>query len=275
MAESIIASGASSEPTSTLSESAESITCYERDEGRCEDGMCLRTGCRLRNDRPASESAGASEGFLHLDRMPDVSNDLQREICEAYRRACIEIGQKVPDVLGWPLAVVAQVAIQSRAAPVQAEPVAWRPAIIRLLWEKQFEGSPWGSKFHLIRPDSLEADYGALADKIIAASPPTPVSGEADWKAIAKELSDTLLSLRPLGGSELLTRHGKGDSETYLADAKHFRLVIANTRNELHELKCDAVRQSRSASATPVSAGLDDMGKQNGSEEIPTRKRKS
>jgi len=43
-----------------------------------------------------------------------------------------------------------------------------RREVIQLLWEKQFEGSPWQSKFHLIRPDSLDADYGALADKIIA-----------------------------------------------------------------------------------------------------------
>lgn len=44
-----------------------------------------------------------------------------------------------------------------------------RETVIRLLWEKQFEGSPWSDKFHLIRPDSLEADYGTLADKIIEA----------------------------------------------------------------------------------------------------------
>jgi hypothetical protein len=43
-----------------------------------------------------------------------------------------------------------------------------REKVIRALWEKQFEGSPWQSKFHLILPDSLEADYGTLADKIIA-----------------------------------------------------------------------------------------------------------
>lgn len=29
----------------------EGITCYERDEDLCEDPMCLRLGCRLRNDR--------------------------------------------------------------------------------------------------------------------------------------------------------------------------------------------------------------------------------
>ena len=44
-----------------------------------------------------------------------------------------------------------------------------RERVIKILWEKQFEGSPWHDKFHLIRLDSLEADYGALADKIIKA----------------------------------------------------------------------------------------------------------
>ena len=29
----------------------EGITCYERDEDLCEDPMCLRLSCRLRNDR--------------------------------------------------------------------------------------------------------------------------------------------------------------------------------------------------------------------------------
>lgn len=43
-----------------------------------------------------------------------------------------------------------------------------RDRVIKLLWQKQFEGSPWHDKFHLMRPDSLEADYGTLADKIIA-----------------------------------------------------------------------------------------------------------
>lgn len=43
-----------------------------------------------------------------------------------------------------------------------------RAKIIRLLWEKQFEGTAWEGKFHMIRPDSLEPDYGELADKIIA-----------------------------------------------------------------------------------------------------------
>jgi hypothetical protein len=29
----------------------EGTTCYERDEVLCDDQMCLRVGCRLRNER--------------------------------------------------------------------------------------------------------------------------------------------------------------------------------------------------------------------------------
>lgn len=31
----------------------EGMTCYERDETLCEDQMCLRVGCRIRNERMA------------------------------------------------------------------------------------------------------------------------------------------------------------------------------------------------------------------------------
>lgn len=43
-----------------------------------------------------------------------------------------------------------------------------REQVIKILWQKQFEGTPWHDKFDLIRPNSL-GDYGALADQIIAA----------------------------------------------------------------------------------------------------------
>jgi len=33
---------------------SDAMTCYEQDEKRCEDPMCLRVGCRLRNNRIAS-----------------------------------------------------------------------------------------------------------------------------------------------------------------------------------------------------------------------------
>lgn len=37
---------------------SEVMTCYERDDILCEDGMCLRTGCRLRNKRLDAERQG-------------------------------------------------------------------------------------------------------------------------------------------------------------------------------------------------------------------------
>jgi hypothetical protein len=40
--------------------------------------------------------------------------------------------------------------------------------VARMLWEKQFEGTPWAGKRHLIRPDSL-GDYRSLAEKIMRA----------------------------------------------------------------------------------------------------------
>ncbi|MCK1445393.1 hypothetical protein IVB43_23700 [Bradyrhizobium sp. 48] len=37
------------------------VTCYERDEDPCEDQMCQRTGCRLRNERLSGDVAQAAE----------------------------------------------------------------------------------------------------------------------------------------------------------------------------------------------------------------------
>lgn len=89
-----------------------------------------------------------------------------------------------------------------------------RQTVIQLLWEKQFENSPWGTKFHLIRPDSLEADYGALADKIITAlcadntkaSPPPltapnpPAGGEAvAWGRVNDEPFEYAIQQGPHG----------------------------------------------------------------------------
>lgn len=36
---------------------SEGMTCYERDETLCEDQMCLRTGCKMRNERLAQYSS--------------------------------------------------------------------------------------------------------------------------------------------------------------------------------------------------------------------------
>jgi hypothetical protein len=42
-----------------------------------------------------------------------------------------------------------------------------RDKIAVLLWEKQFEGTVWATKIHLIAPRSLEP-YREFADRIIA-----------------------------------------------------------------------------------------------------------
>ncbi|MCA6114292.1 hypothetical protein J6524_05025 [Bradyrhizobium sp. WSM 1738] len=81
----------------------------------------------------------------------------------------------------------------ARASAVSQRP---RQAVIRLLWEKQFEGSPWASKFHLIRPDSLEADYGTLADKIIAAIQPAGLAQSQDASEPVELIDKRLADLR-------------------------------------------------------------------------------
>lgn len=42
---------------------SEGTTCYERDEALCEDQMCLRVGCRIRNERLATEPKRFSNGL--------------------------------------------------------------------------------------------------------------------------------------------------------------------------------------------------------------------
>jgi hypothetical protein len=49
---------------------ADGMTCYERDETFCEDQMCLRTGCRLRNKRTTTALTPSREELLALaDRL--------------------------------------------------------------------------------------------------------------------------------------------------------------------------------------------------------------
>lgn len=47
------------------------------------------------------------------------------------------------------------------------DPRSTRDKIATLLWEKQFEGTVWATKIHLIAPRSLEP-YREFADTIIA-----------------------------------------------------------------------------------------------------------
>jgi hypothetical protein len=50
---------------------SDGMSCYERDETFCEDGMCLRTGCRLRNERLDVKTGAAKMKTLRV-RIPAV-----------------------------------------------------------------------------------------------------------------------------------------------------------------------------------------------------------
>ena len=64
-----------------------------------------------------------------------------------------------------------------------------------------------------------------------------------------KELSDALLTSRPLGGSECFTRRGSGDSGAYIADAAYFRRCIADDRARYHAAMKDKIMSDRRATA--------------------------
>lgn len=76
---------------------AEGMTCYERDEEHCEDQMCLRVGCRLRNDRlgKTPERIWAYAGGVSVNTAEKPANgyfheyiraDLVEPLVEALRR---------------------------------------------------------------------------------------------------------------------------------------------------------------------------------------------
>lgn len=68
-------------------EMSEGITCYERDEALCEDGMCLRTGCRLRNKRLEEERKIVKSD---KPKIPTWSADYIRDLSERVYRASLE-----------------------------------------------------------------------------------------------------------------------------------------------------------------------------------------
>ena len=57
-------------------------------------------------------------------------------------------------------------------------------------------------------------------------------------RTLVKELSDALLTVRPLGGSECFT-HRCGN---YYADPSYFKKVIAEDRDDLHEARISLMR---------------------------------
>lgn len=65
---------------------------------------------------------------------------------------------------------------------------------------------------------------------------------EPDYKALCKRLSDALIKVRPLGGSELFIRVGSDEHETFIADPDYCGAAIEKLRSDLHQARSDAQR---------------------------------
>lgn len=61
---------------------------------------------------------------------------------------------------------------------------------------------------------------------------------EPDYKALCKRLSDALLKIRPLGGSEIFIKVG----EDYFADPNYCGALIEYTLGRNHELMKELTR---------------------------------
>lgn len=66
-----------------------------------------------------------------------------------------------------------------------------------------------------------------------------------DWETAARKLSDALLTLRPLGGSECVSRHFIDGQEVYLADTDYFRRIIREKHDDLREANISLRRMAR------------------------------
>lgn len=71
---------------------------------------------------------------------------------------------------------------------------------------------------------------------------------EPDYKALAKRLSNALLKVRPLGGSELFIRFGE---EEFYADPDYCGKAIDKLREDLHNERIECGRLRRLL--TPVA----------------------
>lgn len=80
-------------------------------------------------------------------------------------------------------------------------------------------------------------------DTALSASPPdlSLVEERDALKALAKRLSNTLLKLRPLGGSELFMQ-ACGDN---FADPNTLSQMIADDRQSLHDARCKVARLTK------------------------------
>jgi len=92
---------------------------------------------------------------------------------------------------------------------------------------------------HVSETDRLKLEIDTLEDCIRKQSSEIEAlrARVKELEAIAKSLSNALLTISPLGGSELLRRYGSGDNEVYFADPDHCRSLIGQTRNDLHSAK--------------------------------------
>lgn len=86
----------------------------------------------------------------------------------------------------------------------------------------------------------------ALSSEATTASLQSQLS---EARAICKSLSDTLLKLRPLGGSECFSRHGRDDTEAYYADPAYFSDLIAHDKNGWLEDRKHLIRTERDLAA--------------------------
>lgn len=68
------------------------MTCYERDEDLCEDQMCLRTGCRLRNTRLSATSPGDAvrEALKPFAAIADLYADAER-VQSVNQKGCYKV----------------------------------------------------------------------------------------------------------------------------------------------------------------------------------------
>lgn len=66
-------------------ENVDCVTCYEQDEAKCFDGMCLRTGCRKRNERLASPTAVRDEREELIEQCAKIAErDTRSDLAKAH-----------------------------------------------------------------------------------------------------------------------------------------------------------------------------------------------
>jgi hypothetical protein len=87
---------------------------------------------------------------------------------------------------------------------------------------------------------------------------PIPDTPAGDVVELLKRMSDALLNIRPLGGSEMFMAYGDG----FIADPEYCERLIVETRQQLHEDRCKIVRLERAASTAPVGDGEYTLHKQ-------------